>query len=602
MAVEKGRESLRVVMAGHVDHGKTSLVGRLLADTLSLPKGKLEQVKAFCERNARPFEYAFLIDALKDEQSQGITIDVARIFFKTTARDYLLLDAPGHVEFLKSMVSGAAHASAALLVVDAEEGVRENTQRHGTMLSMLGIRHVAVVVNKMDRVSFREDRFLAISEEISAFLRRLGLEPASVIPISAREGSNITARSELLPWYDGPTVLEALDRFPAEPPLEKLPLRLPVQDVYRFTALGDQRRIIAGTIASGILRLGDEVVFYPSGKSSRVATIEGFPKPPVGAARAGAAVGFTLREQVYVRRGELAVKRGQTPPQTSSRLRASVFWLGKAPLEPGRDYVLKLGTARVPARVESVQRVIDTSTLRVLEGRGRVERHEAAECVLAMSAAIAFDRAEDNVLTGRFVIVDGTEIRGGGLVLESLPDAGSRQRERVILRNIKWQKGLVPREQREARFAQKAALVMVSGRDDGLRKAAARALEEELYRQGRLVYFLGIGSLLYGVGADIRGTAENHEEDFRRFSEVAHILMDSGMILVSTAAELSQADWDIVCNAVEPDRAVAVWVGQKGGREESTNLKPDLLVCAQDKAGVVAQVVALLRAKGILSA
>jgi bifunctional enzyme CysN/CysC len=601
MGSEKGRERLRVVMAGHVDHGKTSLVGRLLADTCSLPQGKLEQVRAFCERNSRPFEYAFLIDALKDEQSQGITIDVARIFFKTAARDYLLLDAPGHLEFLKSMVSGAAHASAALLVVDAEEGVRENTRRHGTMLSILGIRHIAVVVNKMDRVGFREERFRSISDGITAFLKKLGLEPQSVIPISAREGDNISARSGLMPWYGGPTVLEALDRFPAEPPREKLPLRLPVQDVYRFTALGDQRRIIAGTIESGVLRTGDELVFYPSGKSSRVATIEGFPKPPVGASRAGMAVGFTLREQVYVRRGELAVKRGQPPPQASSRLRASVFWLGKSSLEPGRDYVLKLGTARVSARVEEVHRVIDTATLQVTEGRGRVDRHEAAECVFSMRAAIAFDRAEDNVLTGRFVIVEGTEIRGGGLVLESLPDARSRQRENVILRNIKWQKGLVPREQREARFSQKAALVMISGRDD-LRKAAARALEADLYRQGRLVYFLGMGSLLYGVGADIRGTAQNHEEDIRRLAEVAHLLMDSGTILVVTASELSQADWEAISTAVEPDRAVSVRVCREGEPGGDTDLAPDLRVCAQDEAQVVAKVVALLQGRGIIPA
>jgi len=598
MAALKGRERLRVVLAGHVDHGKTSLVGRLLADTGSLPQGKLEQVRAFCERNARPFEYAFLVDALKDEQSQGITIDFARIFFKTPARDYLLFDAPGHIEFLKSMVSGAAHASASLLVVDAEEGVRENTRRHGWMLSLLGIRHIAVVINKMDRVGYAEGRFQELSAAVSDFLKELGLAPAGVVPVCAREGDNIASRSQRMPWYRGVTVVETLDRFPAEPPTEALPLRLPVQDVYRFTGLGDQRRIVAGTIASGTLRVGDELVFYPSGKTSRVATLEGFPVSPGDAAAAGQAVGFTLAEQVYVRRGELAAKRGEPPPKASARLRASVFWLGHAPLEPEKDYILKLGTARVPARLEAVHRVIDTSTLKALETRGRVGRHEAAECIFALRVAIACDRAEDNVLTGRFVIVDGTEIRGGGLILEALEDPRSGQRAKVILRNIKWQKGLVSREQRESRFGQKAALVMVSGSDDALRKSAARALEGELYRQGRLVYFMGIGSLLYGVDADIRGTAENHEEDIRRLAEVAHILLDSGLILVATASELSQEDWDMIRTAVEPDRAVAVWVGRGG--TVATDLQPDLLVAAQGADDSVARVIALLESKGIL--
>jgi bifunctional enzyme CysN/CysC len=600
MEAGNGRERLQVVVVGHVDHGKTSLVGRLLADTRSLPQGKLEQVRAFCERNARPFEYAFLIDALKDEQSQGITIDFARVFFKTPARDYLLFDAPGHIEFLKSMVSGASHASAALLVVDAEEGVRENTRRHGTMLSLLGIRHIAVLVNKMDRVGFQEDRFRNLSAAITAFLAELRLEPAAVIPVSAREGVNIVSRSELMPWYDGGTVVEALDRFPSEKPTARLPLRMPVQEVYKFTNLGDHRRIIAGTIDSGTLRVGDELVFYPSGKSSRIATFEGFPKAPEGLAQAGQAVGFTLSEQVYVRRGELAAKRSEPPPNASARFRASVFWLGHAPLEQDKDYILKLGTARVQARVEKIRRVIDTSTLQAIPGRIRVARHEVAECTFALRAAIAFDRAEDNVLTGRFVIVDGYEIRGGGLVLEALEDPRSGQRDKVILRNIKWQKGHVPREQREARFDQKAAVILVSGKDDGLRKAAARDLEARLYQEGRLVYFLGIGSILYGVDADIRGTADNHEEDIRRLAEVAHILLDSGLILIVTASEVRQADWEMIRTAVEPDRAVSVWVCHGNDRAVSTDLQPDQLVTAETAAEAVPQIISLLGGKGIL--
>jgi bifunctional enzyme CysN/CysC len=403
-----------------------------------------------------------------------------------------------------------------------------------------------------------------------------------------------------MPWHHGGTLVDTMDRFPAEMPAARLPLRMPVQEVYRFTDLGDQRRIIAGTIESGTLSVGDELVFFPSGKTSRVATIEGFPNPPCEPAHAGQAVGFTLAEQIYVRRGELAAQSSEPPPNASARFRASVFWLGHAPLEKDKDYILKLGAARVRARVEDIRRIIDTATLQTIEGHDRVARHEVAECTFSLRAAIAFDRAEDNVLTGRFVIVDGYDIRGGGLVLEALTDPRSGQREKVVLRNLKWQKGHVSREQREARFGQKAALVLVSGKDDVLRKTAARALEAKLYQENRLVYFLGIGSLLYGVDADIRGTAENHEEDIRRFAEVAHILLDSGMILVVTASELCQTEWEMIRMAVDPERAVSVWVCQDASSVSSTDLQPDMVVVAEDATLAVQEIIPLLHAKGIL--
>jgi bifunctional enzyme CysN/CysC len=234
--------------------------------------------------------------------------------------------------------------------------------------------------------------------------------------------------------------------------------------------------------------------------------------------------------------------------------------------------------------------------LKALEGREDIGRHEVAECVFTLHSPIACDRAEDNVLTGRFVIVDGYEIRGGGLVLEALEDPRSRIREKVILRNIKWQKGLIPREQRETRHGQRASLVLVTGSHDELRKAAARALEVELYQEGRSVYFLGIGSVLYGVDADIRGTAANHEEDIRRLAEVANILLDCGLIVVVTASELCQADWDVIRTAVDPERTYAVWVG----RPLTTDLQADLDLQASGAAEAVDQITAFLQAQGVL--
>ena len=249
---EAAETFMPIVIVGHVDHGKSTVIGRLMADTNSLPEGKLEQVKAMCARNARPFEYAFLLDALKNEQAQGITIDTARCFFNTSKRHYIINDAPGHIEFLKNMVTGAARAEAALLVIDAGEGVQENSKRHGYMVSMLGLKQLAVLVNKMDLVDYSEAKFEAIKSEYLAFLEKLGVHPSAFIPVSAREGVNIAAGSQKeMPWYKGLTVLEQVDAFEKVRGDETKPFRLPVQDIYKFTAAGDDRRIVAGTVSTG---------------------------------------------------------------------------------------------------------------------------------------------------------------------------------------------------------------------------------------------------------------------------------------------------------------------------------------------------------------
>jgi bifunctional enzyme CysN/CysC len=572
-------------------------VGRLLADTGSLPEGKLEAVRALCERTARPFEYAFLLDALKDEQAQGITIDAARVFFKTARRHYIIIDAPGHIEFLKNMVTGASRAEAALLVIDAKEGVQENSRRHGYMMSMLGIRQIAVLVNKMDLVGYDQRHFEGIVAEYSAFLERIGVHPAAFIPAAGREGDNIALRSRAMPWYQGPTVLEALDRFASEGPEIDKPFRMPVQDVYKFTAQGDDRRIVAGTIETGTLRVGDEVVFYPSGKKSRVKSIEAFNKPVQTEAVAGQAAGFTLAEQIYVSRGEIATRGGQPKPEVTTRLRVSVFWLGKQPLSPRREYLLKLGTARVPCRLEAVHRVIDASNLGASETRSEVGRHDVAECTLKLSRAVAFDVADQIAATSRFVIVDDYEIRGGGIVREALPDRQSEIREKVMLRNFKWEPSIIPPERRAEKYSQKASLLLVTGPNEAPRKALAKELEARLFEDGRVVYYLGMANVLYGVDADIERGSANRTEHLRRLGEVANLLLDAGAILIVTAHELSQEDLEVVKTAVAPERIEVIWVGDT----LTTDVSYDLILGDQEpEADGVERLKRLLQEKGVL--
>jgi bifunctional enzyme CysN/CysC len=436
-----------IVIVGHVDHGKSTIIGRLLADTGSLPEGKLEQIKDLCARTAKPFEYAFLLDALKDERAQGITIDAARVFFRTPKRRYLILDAPGHVEFLKNMVTGAARAEAALLVLDAGEGIQENTRRHAYLLSMLGVRQIAVVVNKMDLVGSRKADFDAFARDLGAFLSSVGLEPAAIIPVIGRDGDNLATRSTTMSWYTGPTVLEVLDAFRSQGEAVDGPFRMPVQAVFKFTNDGDDRRIVAGTIDSGRLRVGDEVVFHPSGKRTRVKSLEAFNRVAPSVVGAGESAGFTLAQQIYVQRGELATLAHEPQPVTATRIRTSIFWLGTRPLEIGRSYALKLGTARVSVHLEHIERVLDASTLEAVTDRTSVVRNEVADCVLKLRQPIAFDRANDLASTSRFVLVDNFSISGGGVVREALAaapvrPAASHTEERVALRaGVLWLTG-----------------------------------------------------------------------------------------------------------------------------------------------------------------
>jgi len=593
------REQMSIVIAGHVDHGKSTVMGRLLADTGSLPMGKLDQVRALCERNSKPFEYAFLLDALKDEMSQGITIDAARVFFKTAQRDYLILDAPGHIEFLKNMITGASRAEAALLVIDAEEGVRENSRRHGYMLSLLGVRQLAVVVNKMDLVEYSESAFNAIAENYTAFLKEVGVEARFIIPASGRFGDNIAQPGGNMAWYTGPTVLEALDRFEKEPPALDQPLRLPVQDVYKFTKAGDKRRLVVGTVDSGIVEVGDELVFFPSGKRSRVASIEAFNRPSLTRAGAGEATALTLDEQIYVTRGELACRASEPAPKVATRVRASLFWMGREPLQVGREYLLKMGGARTPVWVEKILRVIDASDLSVSQESDRVERHAVAECILRTRRAVAFDPAEDNARTSRFVIVDQYEIRGGGILREALEDEYEAVRSHVLLRNMKWETSRISRERRAEKYNQRPTLILVTGERNTGKKTFAKALESRLFEEGKVVYFLGIGNVLYGVDADIKvaGQGGDRGEHLRRLAEVAHLLLDAGVLLVVTAVNLKRVELDLIETTVGEDRMVVVWMGGEAPSDVACDLRLDSTYPLDDQ---VDKMKAVLQEKNII--
>ena len=572
------KEDMNIVIVGHVDHGKSTLMGRLLADTDSLPEGKLEQVKETCRRNSKPFEYAFLLDALKDEQSQGITIDTARCFFKTEKRDYIILDAPGHIEFLKNMITGASRAEAALLMIDAKEGVQENSRRHAYMLSMLGIHQIAVVINKMDLVDYNQDVYENVKAEYLEFLKKINITPKFVLPVSSFMGENIVKKSDKMPWYDGMCVLEVLDAFECEEDKDKQPFRMPVQDVYKFTRNGDDRRIIAGTIETGTIHAGQEVIFYPSGKKSHIKNIEVFNADPIEEGKPAMAIGFTMVEQIYITRGELMSIAGEKAPQTGSRIAANIFWLGKKDLVPGKVYYLKIGAEKVKMELECVKGVINSSNLSSTEEKNAVGRNEVAECILRTDKPIAFDLVSDIAGTSRFVIVDDYEIAGGGIITAALEDEEKELREGTMLRNLKWEVSDVTVEERVEHYAQKPNLIVLTGPEGTGKKKLAKLLERELMNTGRYVYYMGIGSYLYGVGADTKkASVQDHTEQIRRFAEVANLMLDAGMILVVTATNLTKSDYKIMKTVVEGEFEI-VWVGN----EMTTDISPDLQLADKD--------------------
>ena len=288
-------EQLKIVIVGHVDHGKSTFVGRLFHDTGSLPDGKLEQLQRIAERRGVPFEWANLMDALQSERDQNITIDTAQIWFHTARRQYVIIDAPGHKEFLKNMVTGASNAEAALLLIDANEGVQEQSRRHGYLLNLLGIKQIAVLVNKMDLQDYSQEKFEAVERDYRKFLQSIGVEPRQFVPMAAKHGDNIASKSPNMPWWNGPTVLDILDSFKLAEIPSSQPLRFPIQDVYRF----DERRILAGRIESGTMKVGDRLLFSPGNKTSTVKTIERCNASSRESATAGESVGEYAQEQKH---------------------------------------------------------------------------------------------------------------------------------------------------------------------------------------------------------------------------------------------------------------------------------------------------------------
>ena len=537
---------LRVVMLGHVDHGKSTLVGRLFYDTHSLPEGRYEAIREMCRRRSMPFEWAFLTDSLQAERDQGITIDTTQIWFHSEKRSYVIIDAPGHREFLKNMVTGAASADAVVLLIDAAEGVREQSRRHAYLAHLLGIRQVIVVVNKMDRALYDKERYDSLAEEITAYLASFGVVPSHIIPVSAQQGDNMVSLSSNMAWYKGAFLLEALDSLRALPSADDLPLRFQVQDVYKF----DERRIIVGRVESGRVRVGDRLLFSPSGLQGEVASFESWhtdkKAESVREASSGRCVGLVLTEQIFVERGMVA-SHIDSPPRYGHVLRGHLFWLSKTPLRQGQIYRMRIGPADHGVELSSVDKVIDTDDLATAKANAQqVPYNSVAEVILRSRSLMALDDHSTHPLCGRFVLRDGYHIAGGGIIsLDGLPMMTAEEAVHGKQKHIYQVAHRVSNTDRARRNHHSAGVIWLTGLSGSGKSTIGIELERRLFVKGYQVYMLDGDNVRHGLNKDLDFTPEGRAENIRRVSEVAALMRDAGAIVIAAFISPYREDRDL---------------------------------------------------------
>ncbi len=508
----------RIVLLGHVDHGKSTLIGRLLLDTGSLPEARIAEVVASSRRRGLETEWSFALDALQDERDQAVTIDTTRVWLRLGERRFAIIDAPGHEEFLASAMTGASDADAAILVVDAERGVEDQTRRHVYLLGLLKVPHVLVAVNKIDANPDAE-RIAAVGVAARAALEAVGVAASAIVPVSARDGDNVVNRSERTPWYAGPTLAELLAAFaPQAETAPHEPLRIWVQDVYRR---GDER-VVVGTVRSGRIASGDLVRVSPSGKSARIAALRAWPRD-LAAAGPGTAVGIVFERPVYVDRGDL-LSHDDEPPVTVRSLQVRACWFDREPPHVDETVRLRAGSADVAARIVAVLGATDPRTLQAAE-HGVASRGMVYSLALRTAVPLALDPDERCAIARRGVPVAAAH------AIQLQPQG----------ENVFASSHLVTTAERAERNGHRGLVLWMTGLPGAGKTTLAMRLERELFQREYRVFALDGDTLRTGLTSDLDFSAEGRRENIRRVAEVAKLLADGAGIaivsLISPAAE-----------------------------------------------------------------
>lgn len=541
--------STRVALVGHVDHGKSTLIGRLLSDTNQTRRERVERVESYCQSKGQKFEYAFLLDALEEEQAQGITIDTTEVHWNHQGREYTFVDTPGHREFLKKMVGGASSVDGAILIVDALEGPTESFQRQLMILDLLGIKQLIVVVNKMDLAGWKESTWKKRKSEILdrwAAVSSLSSKESVILPLSAWQGVNLIERSSQMEWYKGPSLAEALLQISRPRSSQDSLTRFYIQDVYRQK----DKRIYVGRLESGSLRVGDELFFLPGFSRSRVRSIEVYEEDRIEA-RCGDAVGICLEDPVYLDRGFLAYS-GNVSPRTSLSLAADIFWLDKSPLKLGDRLKVKSGTQSAWAIVEKISSDIDGDTF--AEKRNADSLQLFGRVQFQFEKAWNFDYFLDCPATGRFVVAKSNLIAGGGRWVrdESLEILGVSSRTKEGPRNdLALQ---IPSESRRGR------VLWLTGYSGAGKSTIARFVENHLNNLGVKTIVLDGDQLRQGLSRDLGFSMEDRNENIRRTAEVAKLMADIGLVVITALISPLREQRELARKIIGPHRFSEIYV------------------------------------------
>lgn len=553
---------LRFLTCGSVDDGKSTLIGRMLYDSKMIFEDQLAALEVDSRKvgtQGGDIDFALLVDGLSAEREQGITIDVAYRFFSTDKRKFIVADTPGHEQYTRNMVTGASTADAAIILIDARKGVLTQTRRHSYLVSLLGIRHVVLAINKMDLVDYRQDRFEEILADYRAFAAQIGITDFTAIPMSALKGENVTEPSTKMAWYAGAPLLRWLEDAPVEDDLQARPFRMPVQWVNRPDL---DFRGFSGLVSSGVIRPGDRIKALPSGRESTVARIVtlGADLPE---AVAGQSITLTLNDEIDISRGDVIALAGQ-PPEVADQFESTIVWFDDEALLPGRPYLMKLGARTVTAQVAEPKYKVNVNTLEKLAAT-RLELNEIGVCNLSLSAPIAFDPYVANKDLGGFILIDRLSNRtvGAGMLHFALRRS----------QNIHWQAMDVDKAARAASMGHKGRVIWFTGLSGSGKSTIANLLEKRLHAEGRHTYVLDGDNVRHGLNRDLGFTDVDRVENIRRVAEVSRLMVDAGLIVMVSFISPFRAERQLARERVEAGEFVEVFIDTPLAEAERRDVK-----------------------------
>jgi bifunctional enzyme CysN/CysC len=541
---------LRFITCGSVDDGKSTLIGRLLFETKMLFEDQLAAVESDSRKygtQGENIDFALLVDGLAAEREQGITIDVAYRFFSTDRRKFIVADTPGHEQYTRNMVTGASTADVAILMVDARKGILTQTRRHSYLVSLIGIRHIIVAINKMDLVDYSVSTYNKIVEEYTEFAKQIGMEDVTFIPLSAFKGDNITAPSDAMSWYRGTTLMGFLETVEIdEQRLQQLPFRMPVQWVNRPNL---DFRGFSGQVSSGVIRPGAKLRVLPSGKESsiaRIVTQDG----DLDQAVAGQSITITLVDEIDISRGDVLVE-STAPAEVAKQFETTIVWMHEDALMPGRTYLMKIGTKTVSANVMDIKYQVNINTMEHLAATS-LDLNGIGVCTISLDQSIPFDSYQDNPDTGGFILIDRltNNTVGAGMIKFAL-----RRSQNIVMQHVD-----VHKDARSQQKNQKPCVIWLTGLSGAGKSTIANLIEKKLFAMGQYTYLLDGDNVRHGLNKDLGFKDEDRVENIRRVSEVARLMVDAGLIVITAFISPFRAERAMAREMVEDGEFVEVFV------------------------------------------